>query len=88
MYQARRVWELTPLHKWRIIIPFVINNLPADKPQMRNRFLRALIWGMPQFAQMIGKVVYEHTTDDIWKPLADAIPSIIPKNVEGYERVY
>ena len=31
----------------------------------RARFVRALIWGNPVYAQTIGKILYENTTDDV-----------------------
>ena len=38
--------------------------------------------------QHIGKVIYENTTDDVWLPMAQSIPGLIPRTVEGYERIF
>jgi hypothetical protein len=43
---------------------------------------------MPEKAQIIGRMVYDGVTPDLWDRISNDMPEIIPRNVPGYVRYY
>eukprot|EP01065_Artemidia_motanka_P008805 TRINITY_DN14457_c2_g1_i2.p1 TRINITY_DN14457_c2_g1~~TRINITY_DN14457_c2_g1_i2.p1 ORF type:complete len:1059 (+),score=258.08 TRINITY_DN14457_c2_g1_i2:107-3178(+) len=79
--------EELPLDKqqvWRVVLPFVIRNLP--EPVMRTRFVRCLVWAVPERAQCMGDMIYRGVQDHEWSAVAADVPEIIPRGLPGWTR--
>lgn len=83
---SRRVWEITSADRWEIIIPYIIENLPRH-PQ-RIRYLKVLLWSMPERAHQIGAILYRNVDAVMWERLRDEVPEIVPRGESGYWRYY
>eukprot|EP00041_Stephanoeca_diplocostata_P019409 m.418837 g.418837 ORF g.418837 m.418837 type:complete len:1030 (-) comp21294_c1_seq7:310-3399(-) len=84
---VQRVWEVTPIAAWTVIIPYMLENMPRI-PQ-RKKYIRSLIWGLgPERAQQVGTIVYKNCDAVMWEVLAQDIPEIIPRGVPGWRRYY
>ena len=83
---SRKVWEVTPADRWEIIIPFIINNLPRH-PQ-RVKYLKILMWSLPERAQQIGMIVYRNVDAVMWERLRVQVPEMIPRGAPNYRRYY
>lgn len=82
----RQVWESSTFDAWNVYIPFVVNHLPY--PGQRVRFLKCLRWAMPENSQVIGRIVYDGVSTDLWDRITADFPEIIPREVSGYTRYY
>jgi hypothetical protein len=78
------VWRIS--NKWEIIIPFVVMNIPHHGS--RVRYLKALCWGMPERAQQIGAILYQHVDAVMWEQLRFEVPEIIPRGASSWKRYY
>jgi hemerythrin-like domain-containing protein len=83
---SRKVFEITPAEKWEIIIPYVINNLPRHL--QRVRYLKVLLWSMPERGQQIGSIVYRNVDAVMWERLRVEVPEIIPRTTYNWKRYY
>lgn len=83
---SRECWRITPAERWEVIIPFVVINLPRH-PQ-RIRYLKVLLWSMPERAQQIGRIVYRNVDAVMWERLRVEIPELIPRGLPNWRRYY
>ena len=83
---SRDVWNSTSADKWEVVIPFVINNLPRHL--QRVRYLKALLWPMPERAHQIGAIVYRNVDAVMWETLRVEVPEMIPRGLPNYRRYY
>jgi len=83
---SRKVWEITDATKWEIIIPFIITGLPRHP--MRIRYLKVLLWALPERAQQIGAIIYRNVDAVMWERLRTVVPEIVPRGAPGYKRYY
>merc|ERR1719231_1957530 len=79
-------WDTTHYSKWCILIPWIIRNQP--KHNQRILFLKTLLWSMPYRCQMIGLILYRGCNDILWSDIAQEIPEIIPRGINGWRRQY
>ena len=49
-------WELTPASSWAEMLPWILNSLPML--HQRVRFIKTLLWAMPERAQHIGTPLF------------------------------
>lgn len=85
---VRRAFFFTPLYKWRKIIAF---QLTADFHYQRKiKFLKCLLWSLPEKTQTIGKMVYESVDQFLFQRLLVDLPELAPRNTAGgsYQRYY
>mmetsp|Transcript_45104 Transcript_45104/g.107234 ORF Transcript_45104/g.107234 Transcript_45104/m.107234 type:complete len:1042 (-) Transcript_45104:236-3361(-) len=76
-----------PMHKkqvWRVVLPWVIRHLAL--PMQRARFVKALIWALPERAQHIGEMIYRGVEDHEWCAITQDVPEIIPRGLPGWKR--
>mmetsp|Transcript_26567 Transcript_26567/g.61032 ORF Transcript_26567/g.61032 Transcript_26567/m.61032 type:complete len:971 (+) Transcript_26567:150-3062(+) len=83
---SRKVWELTDAKKWEIIVPFIILGLPRHP--MRIRYLKVLMWALPERAQQIGAIVYRNVDAVMWERLRTVVPEMVPRGAPGWKRYY
>jgi len=83
---TQECYEITSGDAWRVVMPYVINNLPA--PSWKVRYLRCFIWADPTRAQELGLILYPNLDTVTWAFLAREIPEIIPRGLAGYKRYY
>ncbi len=83
---SRQVWAITAADRWEIIIPFVVLNLPRH--QQRVRYLKVLLWSMPERAQQVGAIVYRNVDAVMWERLREEVPEMIPRGEIGWWRYY
>lgn len=83
---SRKVWEITSADRWEIIIPYVVLNLPRHL--QRVRYLKVLMWSMPERAQQIGAIVYRNVDAVMWERLKEEVPEMIPRGESGWWRYY
>lgn len=83
---AKDCFDLTNGDTWRVVMPYVINNLPV--PQWKVRYLRTFIWAEPMRAQEIGLMLYPNLDAVTWAFLAREVPEIIPRGLAGFDRYY
>jgi len=81
---ARDVWRITPAEKWEIIIPFVLVNLPMH--EQRVRFLRSLLWSIPERSQQVGAIVYRNVDAVMWERLRVEVREMIPRGAPQWIR--
>lgn len=79
-------WELEAAGTWREMLPFILNCLPM-LPQ-RIRFIKALLWALPDLAQQIGLMIVAGVDDVQWTRINAELPEIIPRGANGFERFY
>ena len=79
-------WDLETAETWRETLPFILNSLPM-LPQ-RVRFIKALIWALPDRTQQIGLMVAVGVDDVQWTRFTAELPEIIPRGADGFERYY
>lgn len=86
MQISREVFDVTPASGWRLVIPFVVNNLPTAV--WKSRYIKTFTWGYPSRAQEIGLMLY-HSVDAItWLSIIKELPEIIPRGLPGHKRIY
>jgi hypothetical protein len=83
---SRQVWNITSAEHWELVIPYVINNLPRH--MQRVRYLKVLLWSLPERAHQIGRIVYRNVDAVTWERLRVEIPEMIPRGVPNYRRYY
>lgn len=83
---VREAWNTTPAEEWRTLLPWIINTLPM-MPQ-RVRFVKTLIWSMPERDQYFGILIANGVDAVMWKRLTDELPEIIPRGMEGHIKHY
>jgi hypothetical protein len=54
---VRRVWAITSLDSWRIIMPFLVRSQFIHA--RRVRALQCFLWALPEKAHVIGRIVHE-----------------------------
>jgi len=82
----QKVWHSTPVSTWAIILPFLIKNNYLHK--RRVRAIKCLEWAMPERIQLVGKLIYEGVSPVLWERLVVDIPSMIPRHVPGWNRIW
>jgi tellurite resistance protein TehA-like permease/glutaredoxin len=83
---SRKVFEMTSVENWEVIIPYVVNNLPRH--DQRVRYLKVLFWGMPERGQQIGAMVYRNVDAVMWERLRVEVPEMIPRGSYNWRRYY
>jgi len=83
---SRKVWEATSAERWEIIVPFIINNL--SRPGQRVRYIKTLIWAMPERAQQVGAIIYRNVDAVMWETVSVPVPDIIPRGAPNWRRYY
>ena len=69
-----------------VIIDFTLNYLPRHS--QRTRFLKILVWCMPERAQQVGAMVYRAVDAINWERLRCDVPSIVPRGIKYWKRYY
>lgn len=77
---------MTTPKEWAVVLPWMINNLPRE--QQRVRFLRALMWAMPERAQQVGRLVALGVDGIMWARLTVQVPEMVPRGMPGWLRYY
>eukprot|EP01134_Creolimax_fragrantissima_P006246 CFRG6246T1 len=80
---VREMWESVPASSWRVLVPVIISYMPYHS--MRVRWLRGILWAMPERAQQVGLYVYHGVSDTMWISLSMDVPEIIPRIRDGRE---
>jgi len=75
----KKIWNFTPVERWRRLIPFTINNQHIH--ERRIRFLKVFRWAVPEHMQLIGHILYENTTPVMWERLIADVPELIPRHL-------
>lgn len=83
---SRKVFEITSAENWEVMIPFIINNLPRHV--QRVRYLKVLMWSMPERSQQIGAMVYRNVDAVMWERLRVEVPEMIPRGAWNWRRYY
>lgn len=83
---AAAAFNSTSVEDWHVIIPFMMKNLPA--PVWKARYLKAFIWGRPEFAQILGLMVYRTVDSVVWTFVSTEVPEIIPRGLPGHSKLY
>ncbi|CAB9507889.1 Glutaredoxin-C4 [Seminavis robusta] len=83
---SRKVFQITASENWEVIIPYVINNLPRHV--QRVRYLKVLLWSMPERGQQIGAIVYRNVDAVMWERLRVEVPEMIPRGAYNWRRYY
>ena len=81
-----KVWEATDYSKWSILIPWILRN--QHKLPQRILFLKTLMWAMPYRCQQIGLIVHRGCNDVLWADIAQQLPELIPRGLNGWRRQY
>jgi len=82
----RQCWEHTPVHVWYRIMPFIVENMPSHG--QRIRFISSFRWALPERIQLIGQMIYEGVSDDMWDWITLEAPEIIPRQLLFFHRRY
>jgi len=80
------VWNATPVNKWRVFIPFVINN--QEYHIRRIMFLQGWMQIIPEKMHLIGQWIYEGCDELMWNRLSVDFPEMIPRHVERHVHYY
>ena len=83
---SKQVWESTCSEDWAVILPWTVNMLPY-LPQ-RVRYLRSLLWAMPENAQLIGRMVALGVDGVQWLRITNHIPELVPRGAHSWRRFY
>ena len=83
---SRQVFKVTSAENWEVIIPFVLNNLPRHV--QRVRYLKVLLWSMPERGQQIGAMVFRNVDAVMWERLRVEVPEMIPRGATNWRRYY
>jgi tellurite resistance protein TehA-like permease len=83
---SREVWKITSAENWEVIVPYVVNNLPRHL--QRVRYLKVLLWSMPERGQQIGAMVYRNVDAVMWERLRVEVPEMIPRGAHNWRRYY
>jgi hypothetical protein len=51
-------------------------------------FLALMFQALPEKAQIIGRIVYDGVSQDLWDRISHDLPDIIPRHVDGHIRSY
>lgn len=79
-------WEITPVPSWAEIIPWTVNSLPML--HQRVRFIKTLLWAMPERAQHLGIILALGVDEVQWIRITNELPEIVPRGAHGWERYY
>lgn len=83
---SRKVFQVTKAEDWEVIIPYIILNLPRHV--QRVRYLKVLMWSMPERSQQIGAMVYRNVDAVMWERLRVEVPEMIPRGAYNWRRYY
>lgn len=83
---SESIFNITSPDNWRIVMPYVINNLPA--PGWKLKYLKTFIWGNPARAHEIGLILYPTLDSVTWESLTQDIPEIIPRGLPRHVKIY
>lgn len=83
---VRNVFTRTPALTWFKMVPWVVNSLPMHG--QRVRFLKTLLWALPERAQQLGTMVALGTDPVQWVRITDDLPELIPRGADGWQRYY
>eukprot|EP01038_Epipyxis_sp_PR26KG_P006363 gene6363-8763_t len=83
---SRKVFDLTSIDNWRVVMPFVISNLPI--PMWKVRYVKTFVWAYPFRAQEIGLILYHGLDDVTWLFLSREIPELVPRGLYNHKRIY
>ena len=83
---SMQVWKSTCSEDWAVILPWTVNMLPY-LPQ-RLRYLRSLLWAMPENAQLVGRMVALGVDGVQWSRIINHIPELVPRGASGWHRYH
>ncbi len=83
---AKQVYDTTTAERWRVVLPFVVNNLPHYV--WKTRYVKALLWGNALRAQEVGLMLYHSVDCDVWNLLCKEIPHLAPRGAAAHKRLY
>ena len=83
---ARTCFLLTPAAKWEDLLPYIILSMPRH--MQRVRYLKALMWSMPERAQQVGAIVYRNVDAVMWERLRVELPEMIPRGERNWRRYW
>ena len=83
---VRAAWAYTPPHAWAVILPFCVRM--QFMHGRRVRLLQALVWALPEHAQLVGKMVYDGVDSLLWDRLVVDVPDIVPRTVPGHHKYW
>ena len=78
--------DTTTAERWRVVLPFVVNNLPHYV--WKTRYVKALLWGNALRAQEVGLMLYHSVDCDVWNLLCKEIPHLAPRGAAAHKRLY
>ena len=81
-----QVFETSDGRVWYTMVPWVLNSLPML--HQRLRFLKSLMWSMPDRAQQLGMMVALGVDPVQWRRITDELPELIPRGAPGWERYH
>ena len=83
----RQMWNGTPIEVLTEFLPYIVNNLPMQ--QQRVKFVRCwATWGLPDRAQLIGRMIAMGVDSHIWARLIEDVPEIAPRGEPRWRRYY
>lgn len=82
----RKVDNVTSYQEWTILLRWTIENLKIE--YQRVKYIRTLVWAMPEKAQLFGAVVYRTCLESNYVKLASQIPEMIPRGLPGHVKYF
>lgn len=83
---TEKMFDITGSQEWRLIMPFVVNNLPSDV--WKARYVKTFVWACPDRAEEIGLMLYHGVDSVTWLSICQEVPMIAPRGAPGHKRIY
>ncbi|KAG2453177.1 hypothetical protein HYH02_002501 [Chlamydomonas schloesseri] len=84
---VRKCWAITPIDTWHTLLPLLLESMPML--QQRTRFLKTLLWSMPERCHLFGLIVCKGVDAVHWRRIAIELPELAPRGVDAiWERYY
>jgi hypothetical protein len=77
-----RIWNSSSGRAWAHAVPWVINQLTIIG--RRQRFVRMLLWAMPERSQQVGLYVARGVDPVVWSDITADMPQIVPRGMPGW----
>ena len=83
---VQKMWECTPSARWRQIVDLIMNFSPQH--QYRLSFIKSLTNTMPERTEMLGLMVYNSVSGNLWSRLMDDVSEISPRGFWRHSRYW
>ena len=80
------MFNSVPAAEWRTYVPFVVNHI--DTHPRRMAFLNSMLMAVPERIQLVGRFVYEGTSEVNWKRVRASLPELVPPHLNGHAHQY